>query len=298
MKKNKIIGLTIASIGVLGSLGGAFALYTRAANNAQFGISAGTYTGSTSTVTYKLNGITSGNVTPTYLHTDGTNGGTGIGGTYNQIKYEMTLGAEFASDISAQDYVTGNLSISLTDISAEYQGKLSIWVDIDGYGEGTIGSSVYKNIFMTDDYSITSEQTSFVENKDIAVKSDGTQKLRIFVKFNQDYVSGLNLTSLDEASLGYTLNVTWGNFVNFEPAYIMGNGNQWTADDQFAMAPNVDATSWQWIYNNLPGTMGESKCMKGSEWSGGNNVTLDSGTNYTVTWSGSSADAASYTPVV
>lgn len=302
MKKNKIIGLAIASIGVLGSLGGAFALYTRAANNAQFGISAGTYSGSSSTVTYKINDNTSGSVAPTYLKTDGTNGGEGIGGEYTQVEYQMALSATFANDTPAQDYIVGKLSISLTNIPVAYQGNVLIWVDIDGYTDGTVGATTYKNKLMANDYAITSDHIYYSVSDDIAVKSDGTQKLRIFVKFDQAYVNGLNLATLDEASLGYSLNVTWGApSNNFVPAYVMGNGNQWTADDEYVMAPNIDATSWQWVYNNLPGKMGESKCFQpdnnGDKWSGGNNATLTTGTNYTVTWTGNASDTATYTPI-
>ena len=53
--KKKLIGIGVASLGVILSVGGAIALYQKAASNVEFGISAGAYAGSTGTITYKIN---------------------------------------------------------------------------------------------------------------------------------------------------------------------------------------------------------------------------------------------------
>ena len=73
MKKNKIIGIAVASLGIVFSVGGAFALYTKSVGSVDFNIGAATHTSSTSTVTYKINGATSGNVAPSYLKSNGKN---------------------------------------------------------------------------------------------------------------------------------------------------------------------------------------------------------------------------------
>ena len=56
MEKRKFLGITIASLGLVISLGTAVALYKTDAHEAGFGISQGTYQGADGLVTYKING--------------------------------------------------------------------------------------------------------------------------------------------------------------------------------------------------------------------------------------------------
>ena len=311
MKKNKLLGIAIATLGVAISFGSAIALYTRAATNANFGISQGTYTGSTGTVTYKINGNTSGSIAPSYLKHDGTNGGLGLSAGedgYDQVEYIFPLSATFAEDVTQQSYVAGNLAVSVTNIPSKWQGKLSIWVDVDGYGyydenynghashvhEDYYGYTTYRTAFMNSDYAITNENSSYSANRNIVVEASGVQSLRIFLKYD---LTGLNNITLDEESLGYTLNVTWGavstTASNYEaPAYVVGNGNMWTDDDEYAMVRNIKATSAEWMYNNLKGTMAEAKCHIGDTWSSGDNEQLAADKTYDVYWNGSSSQAA------
>lgn len=300
MKINKkLIGIGVASFGILFSIGGAFALYQQAATDAQFGISAGTYAGSSGTVTYKINNTSgSATVAPAYLTSGGANGGTGLSATYTQVEYTMALSAAFASGANVQDFVVGNLSISLTDIPAAYQGKLAVWAVIDNYGANSLGEHYYKNVFMAEDYAITNEHTNFVANHDIAVSASGTQVLHIYLKYN---LAGIDTLTQNEASLGYSLNVSWGEADSFEPAYVVGVGNVWTQDDGFSMAPNINkphAEGWEWVYNNLPGTLGESKCAKGETWSSGDNAELNPAKSYNVYWNGSDSSAANFAEIV
>lgn len=296
--KSKLIGIGVASLGALLSIGGAFALYQQNAEDVQFGISAGTYAGSGGNVTYKINN-TEGNsvVAPQYLKTNGENGGTGLSATYTQIHYAFALGAEY-TNANAQNYVVGNLAISLTNIPAAYQGKLSLWANVSNYVANSIGAVEYGHAFMASDYAITNEHQDFVANHDIAVSSNGTQVLDIYLKYD---LSAIDTLAQDEAGLGYTLSVTWGAPSNaFNPAYVKGNGNQWTADEGFAMLPNINklnAEGWEWIYNNLPGTIGETKCFihenETDKWSQENFVP-DPAKSYNVTWSGVADAAAAY----
>ena len=290
MKINKkLIGIAVASFGILFSVGGAIALYQQAAEDASFGISAGTYAGSGGTVTYKINNTTgNSSVNPQYMTSGGQDGGAGLSATYTQVVYEMALGANFANGANAQDFVVGNLSVSVNNIPAAYQDKLAVWVVIDGYTSGSLGEDRYKNVFMASDYAITSENTSFSGNHDIAVSASGTQLLRIYLKYN---LAGIDTLTQNEAGLGYSLSVQWGAPSNsFAPAYVLGNANQWTADDGFSMAPNINkanAEGWEWVYNNLPGTMESAKCLgPGDVWSYGDNAALDPAKSYNVYWNG------------
>ena len=301
MKKNKIIGIGIASLGVVISMGSAVALYTRAASSTGFNIGAGTYSGSTGTVTYKVNNNISGSVAPQYWNDTGSDKtGTGLGGDFNQIVYEFTLSATYANDINAQSVTLGNVAVSVTNIPAAYQGKLAIWIDVDGYTDNTIGKTTYEHVFMNSDYNITDQAASYSDNKDIAVKSSGVQKVRVFLKFAESAYS--NLYSADEASLGYSLSLTWGRVSNgFTGAFVVGSGNLWTEDDEFAMVPDIDNGTWRWRYDNLPGTLGQAKCKSGAKWSMGDNAVLNSSYRYNVLWSGNNenalTDTASFTQI-
>lgn len=294
----KLIGLSVASLGALASIGGAFALYQQNAEPVSFGISAGTYAGSGGSVTYKINGA-GGNseVAPAYMTALGENGGTGLSATYTQVKYEMALSAAYAGN-NAQDFVVGNLGISLTNIPVEYQGKLAVWAVIDNYTDASLGEHYYKNVFMNEDFAINDQEghASFVANHDVAVSSSGTQVLRIYLKYN---LAEIDTLTKNEASLGYSLAVTWGQPVGFNPAYVKCDGNQWTADDGYSMAPNINkahSEGWEWIYNNYPAAKGETKCFiddGGDRWSQENFVPTE-GKSYNITWSGENGAAAHY----
>ena len=298
----KLIGICIASFGAIASIGGAFALYQQAAEDTSFGISAGVYAGSGGTLTYKINNAGgASNVDPQYLTAGGDNGGTGLSTTYTQVEYSMALSAEYAAGANAQNFVVGNLGISLTNIPEAYRGKLAVWAVIDNYVASSLGEHYYKNVFMAEDFAISAEEghTQFVANHDVAVSSAGTQVLHIYLKYN---LAGIDTLTQNEASLGYSLNVTWGQPVSFNPAYVKGDANQWTADDGFSMAPNINkahAEGWEWIYNNLPGTIGETKCFINDgedKWSA-ENYACDPAKSYNVTWSGANGAAAYYAEV-
>ncbi len=227
--KSKLIGIGVASLGALLSIGGAFALYQQDAQNVQFGISAGTYAGSTGTVTYKINNAGSNSVVaPQYLKTNGENGGTGLSATYTQVHYSMALGAEYTNG-NAQNYVVGNLAVSLTGIPEAYRGKLTVWANVSNYVANSLGANTYGHIFMESDYAIDAEHQEFIANHDVAVSANGTQVLDIYLKYD---LAGIDTLTQNEAGLGYTLSVTWGAPSNaFNPAYVKGDANQWTADD-------------------------------------------------------------------
>ena len=301
----KLIGIGVASFGALASIGGAFALYKQAAENTGFGISAGAYAGSGGTVTYKINGVTNASdVAPQYLTDGGANGGTGLSTTYTQVEYSMALSATYAAGANAQDFVVGNLGISLTNVPEVYRGKLAVWAVVDNYVASSLGEHHYRTSLMpnAEDFAITAEDghQSFSSNHDIAVSSAGTQVLHIYLKYN---LAGIDTLTQNEASLGYTLNVTWGQPVSFNPAYVKGDANQWTADDGYSMAPNINkaySEGWEWIYNNLPGTIGETKCFirenETDKWSA-TNFPCESAKSYNVTWSGVHGAAANYAEV-
>ena len=295
----KLIGIGVASLGMIFSIGGAIALYQQAAENTGFGISAGAYAGSGGTVTYKINGASGAStLNPTYMTTGGENGGAGLSATYTQVKYEVALSAAYAAGANAQDFVVGNFAVSITNIPEAYRGKLSICVVIDGYEDASLGKVTYERIFGAEDYAITAEAQSYEENRNIAVSSAGTQVARIYLKYN---LAGIDTLTKNQEGLGYTLNVTWGEATNaFVPAYVVGNTNQWTKDDGYSMAPNINkpnAEGWEWVYNNLPGTMESAKCIINDTWSKDPNADLNAEKSYNVYWNGESSAEANFAEI-
>ena len=305
--KKKLIGIAVASFGMILSVGSAIALYVKNCDPTSFGISQGTYEGSEGLITYKINGNTSGTVAPQYLKANGENGGTGLGGEYTQVKYEFALSATYSSTLIAQNFVVGSLHLTIDNIPAAHQGKLAIWAGVEGYEEGSLGEHYYSKSLMPGgvDFAITNEvgHGAFNVNSNIAVSTAGTQKLCVYLKYN---LGDYNLVEQDEASLGYTLDVSWGDSVSFNYAYVKGNGNQWTVDDKYAMNPNINAAyenegDFEWIFNNLPGTMESAKCFKAGEpdiWSADPNANLDAEKSYNVIWNGSSESAAQFQEIV
>ena len=292
MEKRKILGITIASLGLVVSVGTAVALYKTNAQDAGFGISQGTYEGAGGLITYKINDATSGTIAPQYWNHDGSDKtGHGLSPVFDQVVYEGTLSATFSNSLNAQNFVVGNLEVKVENIPAEYQGKLSIWVDVDGYEANSLGAHYYATL-LENDYNITNENTSFTTNKDIAVSASGVQKVRVFLKYD---VSELNLLTRNEASLGYTVSIKWAaQSQAFGNVYVVGNGNQWEFDDAYAMVPNINkahAEGWEWVYNNLPGSFEQAKCAKPGEgdtklYSHGEDAVLEANKTYDVYWNG------------
>jgi hypothetical protein len=297
--KKKLIGIAVASFGMILSVGSAIALYVQNCDPASFGIGQGTYEGSEGAITYKINGNTSGAVNPTYRKLAGEEEGTGLGGEFTQVKYEFALSATYSSSLIAQNFVVGNLSVVVNNIPAKYQGKLAIWAGIEGYEANSLGEHYYASSLMPngEDFAISDAEghDAFNVSSDIAVSSAGTQKLVVYLKYT---LGDYNLVEKDEASLGYSLSVSWKEASSFNYAYVKGDSIMWSADEKYAMNPNINkpyAEGWEWVYNNLPGSFGPgAKCQVGDTWSADPNANLDAEKSYNVYWTGAADAAATF----
>lgn len=304
MKKKQIIGIAIASLGAALCVSSAAALYVTGAVNVQFGIGQGEFVGSAGVVTYKINDAVDGTIAPQYWNSDGSDKtGEGLSATYTQVVYEGVLSANFANGVNPQDFVLGDLSVSVSNIPEAYRGHLGIWVDVDGYVADSLGKATYEHVFMNSDYQITDEVHSYTDSKTIAVSSSGVQKVRVMLKYNLEAYDQL---AKNEETLGYTVSIQWGApSVEFEAAYVVGNGNQWTMDDEYMMAPNINkanAEGWEWVYNNLPGSMLSAKCEKANGenpfYSAGDDAVLDAEKSYNVYWNGNAEGVANFAAIV
>ena len=263
--KKKLIGISVATIGVLLSVGSAIALYTKEASNVEFGISAGAYAGAEGAITYKINNTAGAvNVAPQYYKLNGVdNEGTALGGEYRQIKYEFTLGAAFEDYDVDQTFVMGKVSVALTNLDADLYGKVTVWAGVQGYTEDTIGASEFGSALISD-VTIADAETVCAGARDISVATAGVQKLVVWVKFA---MGELDLLTLNEKANLYALNVTWGKVSDdYDLAYIVGSKTHWTKDEKYSMAVNANADSFEWMYEGLPQSFGEFKVVCGDTW--------------------------------
>ena len=273
--KKKLIGIGVASLGILFSIGGAVALYTQAAQNIEIGISAGAYSESSGAITYKINDTEgASNVAPKYYKENGVdNDGAGIGGEYTQVKYEFKLGADFEEYNVDQTFVMGKINVALTNVDAAIYGKVTVWAAIEGYTNDTIGASSFGGALI-DNVTIADAETVCAGARDISVAAAGVQKLVVWVKFN---LAEIDLLELNEKGNLYALNVTWGKVSDdYDLAYIVGGGTQWQKDEKFAMAVNANANTFEWMYEGLQQSIGEFKVVCGDTWchADGENHTL------------------------
>lgn len=303
MRKNKIIGLSVAAFGVITSLGAALALYTANAENVSFGIAAGTYEGSTSNVNYRITNAVEGKVAPEYHDHAGELAVEGAKlspeNNIDQLKYAFTLGATFAEDLATQTNVMGKVSFSLTNLKPALYEKVTVWAGVQGYADNTLGSEQFSGA-LVNDLVIEDEDTECTGEKCISVAAAGAQSLVIWVKFN---LAGMTSYGLDELGDLFTLNVRWEALPNdYEVPYVVGDKTMWEEDDEFAMAVDiasepVGAGAWVWAYNGIKGTdFSVAKVKKGSVWSAGDNAELNPAKVYDVTWLAAETEQAVFTP--
>ena len=299
MKKNKIIGLLVACGGMVASFAAASALYVKNANQTGFGIGA-TYHAADGSITYRIDGKSSGSIEASYLDASGNNGGHGFGGEnlkYTQAKFEFPLSAEYS--LNPQPYVVGNFSIHLENIASSLQNKSKIWVQVTGWGDLTDNENPYKDKwgssaancnFFTEDQAITGSE--FTANKDITVSSVGGQSVTVYVKLDSAVAEADILALAD--TVPFTISATWGAASEgYKFAYVVGNKNGWEQDDAYAMTPNLKTAGFEWYFAGLTG-FENGKCNKTvieneqpvTFWSADPDATLDSSKVYDVSWDG------------
>lgn len=280
--KKKLIGIGVASLGVILSVGGAIALYQKAASNVEFGISAGAYAGSTGTINYKINNqVNNSVVDPEFCDSLGAPGGNAISADYPQVRYEFELGANFADGAIPQSCIMGNISVALTNFKAALYGKVTVYASVTGYNtENSVGQTMFATPII-DNVTIADAGTACAGNKDISAGCSGSNSLVVWVKF-----ADFDNIALDELDDLYDLEVSWGEVsVGYDKAYIVGDETHWTKDEKYAMYVQPESTNYAWIYDSLPGSFGNIKVQCGDEWChAGDNHALEADKTYTVMW--------------
>lgn len=306
--KNKVIGILVGTAGVIASIGAASALYIKEAQKVGFGIGA-KYSGGTGAINYLINGESTGTVNPSYVKSNGENGGEGLGGVYTQVHYSFPLSATFSSDIPAQPYVNGNFKVDLKNINSVLVDNSVISIVGSGYQryvEGqeevpaneTIGYKTYNKGLIVDE-PIDAATKTF--SYDLCVGAAGGQSIDVWFKLNSA-IEGNALADLHEGKL-FDLSVTWGEVgEGYEGSYVISAGSSWSEDSAYAMYPNLKAKDWEWMFTGLSGELSKAKCKKGGNYSSNTgegtdadgNVLLDAAKTYDVYWNGNNGAPASF----
>ena len=311
MKKNKLVGLIIAVGGAVASIATASALYVKNMTS-PIGFSIGDATWSevtTGTIDYKINGAASGSIAATYLDASGAviADAEGLGGEARQACYMFALSAVYNDGHPAQDFTVGKFTVSITNINAALKGNAKVWIDVQGYTDGTLGAYYYRSAFMDGDAIISSETSAIEKEAEIAASSTGAQSVRVLVKLNENALDDdATRMSIAEQSL-CTLSVTWGAPVSFNFAHVVNNDDLWNEQDFYNMVPNVafdkggagvGEGDFEWMYNGFTGHE-QAKCRQGDKWSGNagtesGNHELNPAHHYDVYWSGVNDAVASF----
>lgn len=314
--KTKVIGILVASVGVVASFASAFALYTKEVGNVGFGIGAASYT-STGTVNYTINGASgASNVAPTFFNTTDPNDfvkdplATKFDNAHQAVQYDFELGADFSADVTAQEFVAGNISVSFSNLKEAFVNhtKISVW--IDGYDHASYGDNHYAGQLTTgnttplNNYVMTTSSVS-IDAKDITVRAaepglnQYKQSLHVYVGL----LGGFDTLAMNEAASLWDLSVTWAKpSSGMEKAYIMNDKSLWKTQEEFVMTRNIDKGDGDQWTGTIQGSaqLTAAKCAIGDTWEVGdtenppdNNHALIAGHTYKFYWSGSSSDAAS-----
>lgn len=256
MKKNKIIGLGVAIMGVAVSVGSAFALYQKGFGT-ENGIGFGGFHYQPSSGAY------------TFMSTLGTanpyeveSGNPALNPTNKTVKYAFKIAASYGTESAGlikQDAILGKLSIEKTGTLANYitmsayvdgyaqkQGEQGMvdtyWSSSNSLGVRTLGGE--GNTISAHIPSPTSSTASITD-----AISQG-KFLTVHVTLTLNDLSDEQFMALDEAQ--YSLAVRYDDIdATYGRPYIVGDGTNWTVEDEYAMVPNLAADAYEFCFKGL-----------------------------------------------
>ena len=288
MKKSKIIGVGVATFGILLSFGTSIALYQKGASNISFEFGGIGYTPHTGNINFKLGAeeISGGAINPS-----------------NKVQtIKVPLSAVYPDGVIAQDSKAGNLAIEFT-ADAALANHVSVTARVSGYGEGSYYANNEEVRTLLNNVSYTGE--ALEANKDIFVKAGdenptvaNNQYLEVLVTYD---VTDENMLALAEKQVH--LDVTWdAPSANFVPAYVKGDGNGWEGVDEYQMVALLNGSDWEWTFKDLTG-FSKMKIFKAGDpndtWVGAGNdgsadVELDPESTYQVYWKESQINVSAH----
>ena len=289
MKKSKIIGVGVATFGILLSFCTSIALYSKEASNITFEFGGIGYTPHSGNINFKLGEeeISGGAINPS-----------------NKVQtIKVPLSAVYPAGVIAQDSKAGNIAIEFTADDA-LANKVSVTARVSGYQEGSYYANNEEVRTLLNNVSYTG--TAIEVNKDIFVKAGdenptiaNNQYLEVLVTYD---VTDENMLALAEKQVH--LDVTWdAPSSDFVPAYVKGDGNGWDAVDEYEMVALLNGSDWDWTFKNLTG-FNRMKIFKPVEagddiWVGAGNdgsadVELDPELTYQVYWKESQINVSAH----
>lgn len=275
MKKSLILGLAVALVGSSAAVGGAFALYKKAAEDVSIHIGARTDTD----FNYQISDVAWNS------------------GTYNPLQPNVTntlnfkIGGQKSSETTyTQDTFVGKLSVSIvcadTDFIDYFDGKISATV---AYGENTYYSKDSRNVLTL----AKSETTGNLEGSiQVPAAFASKQSVSMPIAVPSD-IPVATLYGFEGAS--YTVNIAWDEPDDYGFAYVVGTMTGWDFADEWRMAPAIDTEAFEWRYvpdsthKAALSTDVEFKCKNGANWSKGGNYKVTeeiSGKVNKITWTG------------
>lgn len=304
MKTNKIIGIAVATFGVVLSTSVAFALYAHADSPKQIGI--GVFEQIVSQdgdVNYQIDTIAADNENAAFSPEHLSNA------------YSFRVGASKGLDsvLPLQKYTVGDLSIRISSTNTTLIQNLTAaasvavpqnkWQDnSDDDDDGKIDLAVQKNVGNTE---ITCSLTNFTAQslKDV----EGGVNSIVSLSLTLPALNEETMLAIAEAT--YTITASWVEPANFTYAYITGTQYGWAAaNNDSRMVPNALANSFEWMYEHYkdqtPGDSRGAKCIQWDQalnegngawaWSGGDDAVIALDKQYDVYWAGGNGVNANF----
>lgn len=258
MKKRKFLAIAIASLGTIGSMTAAFALY-----QSGFGVPQGVgfgginYNPSGGSYKYLSSLVAAGNA-----GFEVESGNAALSPTNNTVTYSFKIAAGYATaspGLVKQDAIIGKLSITK---SGSLASNISISAYVDGY-QSRIVDAVEQNYWAKSDSlavrTLNAEDANTISAHipaptsiaaDMATAVTNNKYLTVHVTVTLNDIDPADFVELDEGQ--YALDVSYTDPANtFGRPYVVGDGTGWTIEDEYGMVPNLGASAYEWCYKDL-----------------------------------------------
>lgn len=306
MKTNKIIGIAVATFGVVLSTSVAFALYAHADNPKQIGIGVfDPIVSQDGDINFVIDSIAADNENAAFSPAHLSNA------------YSFRIGANKGADsvLPLQNYTVGDLTVTISSSNTTLISNLTAvasvavpqnkWQDNDTgtANDGKLDLAVQKNQGNT---AITCSLTNFAAQsvKDLAGGVNSIVSLSLTLPaLNEE-----TMLAIGEAT--YTITASWVEPANFTYAYITGTQYGWAAaNNDTRMVPNaLSDHGFEWMYQHYtdqtPGDARGAKCIQWDQalnngegawaWSGGDDAAIALDKQYDVYWAGGNGVNANF----
>lgn len=285
-KYGMLLGAGVATLGVIASVGVSFALFKKVGSVQEINI--GTYTPSTDEFVYTVS-------TPTAT-AEIDNSGAGFVKT-STIAFNVGGQYPTSNDASviAQPYYVGKLTVDITGDVIDADKLIDkATLDLDSstfeYKSEISGTSFWTNTLTAVEEPEAGHKT-FTGN--IAFECGSTHGVDVALALKTTFADVD--AAIKWASKKLTVNIRFEEST-YDWLYVRGDFNGWAASSDYRLVPNIKATTEEFMFSNLPGSIGAMKVANDS-WSceaaaaaGGNFTPAHTDVNYSLYWHGGIPD--------